>query len=210
MALLHAAELTPSKLDALQAWLPNRPWATGAEAIEILGAFRFDDPTGAVGIETFLIASAGRVLQVPVTYRGSPMTGADDTLVTTMEHSVLGRRWAYDAAADPVYATALVTAILTGGTQADIEYDYEAPPEKLIVTTHVTGTGSPGAELPALDPVAAVDSRESTSITAGTTHIELARVVDTTRSSTSAPALTGTWPGQPEPAVLAWISTTGH
>lgn len=207
MALVHAAELTPRKLDMLRAWLPTRPWGCKTDDICILGTFRFDDPDGAVGIETFLIASSGRVLQVPVTYRGASLPSAQDSLITTMEHSVLGRRWAYDGAADPVYVKALATAILTGGSQAEIEYDYEVPPERRIITTHVTGTGSEESEVPVIGSISSTDTGDSTLIAAEKTHIDLARVVDTTRSTTSMPALTGTWPGQSDPVVLAGIRT---
>lgn len=214
MAIIHAAELTPSKRDALRAWLPSRPWTSSTD-VDILGAYRFDDPAGAVGIETFLISTGGRVLQVPLTYRGAPWPRSDDALVTTMEHSVLGTRWAYDGVADPVYVTALVTAILTGETEAALvydyeeydyeEYDYEAPPEKRAVTTRVVGTGTPGTPVPAFDSVSSIDSDDSTTITAGATRIDLVRAVDTTRSTAAGPSLTGIWPGQSEPVVLAWI-----
>ncbi|OZE94672.1 hypothetical protein CH299_25680 [Rhodococcus sp. 14-2686-1-2] len=209
MAIIHAAELTPSKRDALRAWLPTRPWATSTD-VDILGTYRFDDPTGAVGIETFLISTGGRVLQVPITYRGAPLSGSVDSLVTTMEHSVLGTRWAYDGVADPVYVTALAAAILTGGTEAALEYDYQAPPEKRAVTTRVVGTGTPGTQVPAIDSVSSVDSDQSTNITAGTTRIDLVRVVDTTRSTAAGPSLTGTWPDQSDPVVLAWIRPHEH
>jgi len=33
---------------------------------------------------------------VPLTYRGAPLDGAEDALVGTTEHGVLGRRWVYD------------------------------------------------------------------------------------------------------------------
>lgn len=49
-----------------------------------------------------LVTRDGRVLQVPFSYRPEPLPGADDALVATMEHSVLGQRWVYDASRDPV------------------------------------------------------------------------------------------------------------
>ena len=92
MALLHRADLTPTKLELLQAWLPTRSWYTGPAAPQLtkVGAFRFDDPAGAVGVETMLVrAGDGPVLQVPLTYRGAPLDGAERWLVGTTEHSVL-------------------------------------------------------------------------------------------------------------------------
>ena len=41
-----------------------------------------------------------------MTYRSGPLDGADDALIGTSEHGVLGTRWIYDAAYDPVAVTA--------------------------------------------------------------------------------------------------------
>src|SRR5215218_7739419 len=101
MALLHRAEITPTKLELLDAWLPTRAWYRGPAdpGLAKVGAFRFDDPAGEVGIETLLVqAGDGPVLQVPLTYRAAPLAGAEPWLIGTTEHSVLGRRWVYDAA----------------------------------------------------------------------------------------------------------------
>ena len=125
MALLYDAQISPSKLELLAGWLPAQPWWTGDPAtIEAIGAYRFDDPAGAVGIETHLVRAAdGPVVQVPVTYRDAPLDGAADALIGTMQHSVLGRRWVYDACSDPVYVTALAAAILAGAPQSELEIE---------------------------------------------------------------------------------------
>lgn len=202
MALIHDAELAPTKLDLLRSWLPTRRWApTGP--VGILGAYRFDDPEGAVGIETFLLAADGLVLQVPVTYRGNPVNGAAESLIGTMDHSVLGPRWAYDAATDPVYVRALTVAITTGGTQADLQYDYPVAPKKLIVTTRVAGSGTPENCVPRIGSVSAYDSDIATRIAANSVTIEVVRVVDTGRPRSAEPSLVGTWPGQQTASVLA-------
>ena len=79
----------------------------------------FDDPAGAVGIETMLVmAGSGPVYQVPLTYRDAALEHGDDWLVGIAEHSVLGRRWVYDACGDPVYAAVLTSAIFAGAGQA--------------------------------------------------------------------------------------------
>ena len=104
MALIYQAELTPSKIDLLAAWIPTRPWLGDADVstLEAVGAYRFDDPAGEVGIETHLLRSAdGQVLHVPLTYRGAPLTGAEAALVGTMQHSVLGRAGSTTAAPTP-------------------------------------------------------------------------------------------------------------
>ena len=41
----------------------------------------------------------GTTYVVPMTYRGAPLAGADEALIGTSEHGVLGRRWIYDGAA---------------------------------------------------------------------------------------------------------------
>ena len=124
MAVIHEATLTPGKLDAISAWLPGQPWSAvpAGTTVEQVGRFRFDDPDGEVGVETYLVrAGDGPVLHVPLTYRGAPLAGADAFLVTEMEHSVLGHRWVYDAVGDPVYADVLRRAIATGGHEAELE-----------------------------------------------------------------------------------------
>nr|WP_284288786.1 hypothetical protein [Angustibacter aerolatus] len=98
--------------------MPAQPWYPGG-ALTTIGAFRFDDPAEEVGVETFLLRAGDAVVQVPLTYRAAPLAGADDALVTTMEHSVLGRRWVYDGCADPVFAATLAHTVLTGGVQAE-------------------------------------------------------------------------------------------
>ena len=121
MALVHRATVDPSKQELVEAWLPTRPWAQGLEITKKLGEYRFDDPAGEVGVETIVFATGeGTSVQVPLTYRAAPLEGADDYLVGTSEHSVLGARWVYDGCADPVWAATLAGAILTGGSQAQM------------------------------------------------------------------------------------------
>ena len=94
MGLVHyTATVKPSKKDLAAAWLPSRGWAPEGP-IEKVGEYRFDDPEGEVGVETILWRTEdGTVLQVPFTYRAAPLPGADEHLVGTTDHSVLGKRW---------------------------------------------------------------------------------------------------------------------
>jgi len=72
MANIYKATLNPSRLNVLNAWLPSRPWFTGVADVQRVGAYRFDDPAGEVGIEAFLLqAGDGSVLHTPLTYRGA-------------------------------------------------------------------------------------------------------------------------------------------
>src|ERR1700760_680730 len=117
MSIIHKTTLTPSKLDLLTAWLPSQPWYTGSDtpALAKTGGFRLDDPTGEVGMEFMVVTddSTGRPVtyHVPLTYRAAPLDSAADALVGTMEHGVLGPRWAYDGLRDPVLVTQLLALI---------------------------------------------------------------------------------------------------
>jgi hypothetical protein len=209
MAIHHPATVVPGKLELLQAWVPRQPWTGGADTSTLtrLGSYRFDDPDGEVGIETHLLGTAdGQVLQVPLTYRGAPLDSAGHSLITTMTHSTLGDRWVYDACHDPVYVTALVAAILTGGREADLFMDTGAGLVQEVTTTHVRGTGSSSpAAVPDLSAAQVGHHGTTTRIEAG---IEAGIAVVLLRIPTAGsrePALTGTWPGQETPLLLAAI-----
>ena len=208
MALIHKADLVPTKLEALTGWIPGRAWAAGvdASALTQVGSYRFDDPDGEVGIETLLLRTAGgQLLQVPLTYRPAPLDGADTALVTTMDHSVLGPRWAYDGCADPVAVRALVAAMGGGGRQAELEYDPgTGVRERREPTMRVAGTGS--GEGPAVGDVRARDGAGATVVHVGGVEVVVRRVVDPAAPvDAGEAALQGTWPGQDEPVVLATL-----
>ena len=40
MALIHQAQLSPSKLETLGAWLPDQPWLDGADASPVRAVLR--------------------------------------------------------------------------------------------------------------------------------------------------------------------------
>lgn len=118
MARIHpGATLTPHFRDFLPAWVRRQPWYVGAglPALAPVGYFRFEDPAGAVGIETHLVSDGVTLYQVPMTYRDAPLDGAERSLIATAEHSVLGTRWIYDGSADPVWAERLLHLVRTGG-----------------------------------------------------------------------------------------------
>jgi hypothetical protein len=209
MALIYQAQLNPSKIEVLRAWVPAQAWLgdIDASALEAVGAFRFDDPDGQVGIETHLLQAAdGRVLQVPLTYRNEPLAGAEASLLTTMQHSVLGERWVYDACADPVFAAALATTILTGGREADHEVVTDGGNVLRPATTFVSGSGSPGSAIPTFGPTTHSHDGTITVIQMAGLTLELLRVLGPSASG-DAPTLTGTWPGQDAPALLAVVSS---
>jgi hypothetical protein len=173
----HRATLEPSKQELAGAWLPSRSWAPDGP-IEKVAEYRFDDPDGEVGVESILWRTGdGTLLQVPFTYRAAPLGGADDFLVGTTDHSVLGPRWVYDGCGDPVWAATLAAAILTGGTQAQmvIERDGElvdVPPRMLV-----QGSGSAGVALPSVSSVDSVTDGPVATVVAGPVTLALARVI---------------------------------
>jgi hypothetical protein len=179
MALVHRATVDPSKQELVEAWLPTRPWAQGLEITKKLGEYRFDDPAGEVGVETIVFATGeGTSVQVPLTYRAAPLEGADDYLVGTSEHSVLGARWVYDGCADPVWAATLAGAILTGGSQAQMYLEEDGRRIDIPPRITVQGSGTPDAEVPVITTVDSVrDDGATTVVRAGDVEIVVARVV---------------------------------
>ena len=187
MAIIYRANLSPSKLDLIAGWLPRQPWYDGERGEPTaLGAYRFDDPDGEVGMETHLLrVGNGPVLQVPLTYRSTALTDADDALVGTMEHSVLGKRWVYDGCRDHVYVAALAAVIQGQAAQAEEFVEVDGRSERREPNAIVKASGgrpAPGAGL------------------------RVTRVVDTDVRAGNEPCLVGTWKGQPEPTVLATVS----
>ncbi|PWU46943.1 hypothetical protein DLJ46_16460 [Micromonospora globispora] len=208
MALLHRAELRPTKLELLTAWLPGRPWFAGTAGADVtrVAGWRFDDPAGEVGIETMLVrVGEGPVLQVPLTYRGAPLPGADRWLVGTTEHSVLGPRWVYDGSADPVYASALAAAVLAGVGQAEEYFEVDGRREVRPPSMTVTGSRVGGAEPPVVDALPEVVDGDLTLISAEGIELVLARRPATAAAPSEA-RLTGTWPGQESALVLAYAT----
>jgi hypothetical protein len=209
MATLYRATLTPPKIDLLRTWVPRQPWLGGADVstLEAVGAYRFDDPDGEVGMETHLLATADeRILQVPVTYRDSPVASAESFLIATTQHSVLGERWVYDACGDPVYVLALATAILRGGRQAELEVMTDAGPERRQATTLVSGSGSPESAIPPIGTVSCSSEETTTAITASHLELTLFRTIDPNPEKGpfgGAQRLVGTWPRHDSPALLA-------
>jgi hypothetical protein len=122
VAVIHNTTMDPSKLDLLARWLPDQAWFPGTvSGLTRAGGFRLDDPEGEVGIEIMVIEDGdGNAYAVPMTYRGAPLDGADDGLIGTSEHGVLGRRWVYDGERDPVFRAQLA-ALLRGDVLAQAQ-----------------------------------------------------------------------------------------
>mgnify|MGYP005801054009 CR=1 FL=1 len=152
MADIYAAQLNPGKLEVVTEWVAAQDWAAdldlGSAPLEPVTSYRFDDPAGEVGLEVHIVRSGDRHFQVPLSYRGAPLDGADEHLIATMEHSVLGKRWVYAGMGDPVFRRCLDEAIVTTGTSArQFRVDDEGRRiDEITEVAHAFGTGPlPGA-----------------------------------------------------------------
>lgn len=123
MAVIHRTTMKPTKGELLNHWLPKQSWYEGdaggpePELVNV-GGFRLDDPQGEVGIEVMVVVDAGApdpvAYLVPMGYRGAALEDVPaEALIGTSEHGVLGTRWIYDGAHDPV-VTAQLRALLRG------------------------------------------------------------------------------------------------
>ena len=182
MAIVHRAELQPSKVELLEQWLPQQPWCDGAGDVARVAAFRFDDPAGEVGLETYIMRCGDGLFHVPMTYRGAPLEGA--TLIGELEHSVLGHRWVYDGPTDPVYVEVTRRAIIDGARDVDMVLDDGTPVPRLEWWASAEGSGAD-------ESAARLD-------------LAVARVLPVDVPP-GAPVLTASWLGH-EPTVLAWLS----
>ncbi|MEI5033642.1 1,4-alpha-glucan branching protein [Streptomyces sp. S1A(2023)] len=147
MATVHRTTMKPTKLELLTGWLPKQSWYEGSgETPDLVkaGGFRLDDPEGEVGIEFMVVADAAGqepvAYLVPLGYRGAALEGApDEALIGTSEHGVLGTRWLYDGAHDPVVLGQL-RALLRGEAKPQQQSVSDTPDPTVIV--HGAGAGA--------------------------------------------------------------------
>ncbi|MDH6139585.1 hypothetical protein P3T35_001585 [Kitasatospora sp. GP30] len=143
MAIIHQTSMEPTKVELLTDWLPKQSWYLGGAGTPVLakaGGFRLDDPAGEVGIEFVVVVdTAGAepvAYLVPMGYRGEPLDGVPEAaLVGTSEHGVLGTRWLYDGAHDPV-VQAQLRALLAGAAVPQDQDEDDTP--DLTVAVHGT------------------------------------------------------------------------
>ncbi|MER5360898.1 1,4-alpha-glucan branching protein [Streptomyces sp. NPDC002785] len=139
MAVIHKTTLTPTKLELLATWLPAQPWYRGKSGqqpeLSRTGGFRLDDPEGEVGIEFMAVTDTSVdqpvTYQVPFSYRGAPIAGADEALIGTTEHGVLGKRWVYDGTRDPVLVAQLF-ALIVGEAEPQMQSTSDTPDPSVI------------------------------------------------------------------------------
>jgi hypothetical protein len=199
MAILYRAEITPGKLELLNRWLPDRPWYHGPAApdLERVTSYRFDDPAGEVGVETLIVRTpGGPLLQTPLTYRAAPLDHADEFLIGTMSHSVLGERWVYDACGDPVYAATLAATIITGSSQAEEFVEVDGELRLRAPSIAVLGSGI-AATIPT--DLISVDDLDPTVIVTDSVELSVVRVLPSGGAALDDErgTLVATWDGQP-------------
>lgn len=202
MAILYDAELTPTKAEIIAGWLPTQPWAPkDVDGVDLVGAYRLDDPEGLVGLEVHLVQSGGHLLQVPLTYRGAPLDAGDAVLVSTMEHSVLGERWVYAGLSDPVFVRMAAAAAMTGCGQAIGMVDVDGRWSVMPTTVRLAGGGWPGGPThieqftPQTDDGGWAVLRND--------RFELRWAHRPVPCEQPPIGLTATWPGQDQPVALA-------
>jgi len=124
--------------ELLPSWMVKQRWYAGKGRVPVLrriGGLRLQDPAGEVDVDVHLMldesGQSPTIYQVPLTYRGARLAGADHALVATVARSSQnsdshhGTRYVYDAPHDPVFATALLQLMLGEGTATS---DQDAAP----------------------------------------------------------------------------------
>jgi hypothetical protein len=204
MAIFHRATIKPTKEELIAAWAPKQRWGPSpGEPIDVIGSYRFDDPDGRVGMETFICMTATGPLQIPLTYREEALE-TPGALITEMTHSVLGTRWVYDGLQDPLYVVMLAGVTMTGQGEAlgMVVYDsrWFIAPSKV----RIRGGGWPGERVPVDRFELASD--DASSSTLRNDRFELIFYRRPQPDPPSAIQLTATWPGRDRPVLLAQVN----
>src|SRR5699024_4403087 len=121
MATIYTAETNPTTKEFVTSWLDTQFWGGSGEP-ELIGTYRFDDSGGAVGFEGFILKREDSIVHLPVTYRASPLEGAECYLSKKMQPSVLRDRCVYDAIADPVASHMLNQALAGEIQQSELHF----------------------------------------------------------------------------------------
>lgn len=207
MALIYPTTLNPTKYELLAAWLPTQPWFAGDPSqLKPVGAYRFDDPAGEVGMEGHLFTAGNDVVyHAPFTYRSAECAGAEQYTVGTTEHGVLGTRWFTDAVADPVYRAALATVVARGLTGAEeIIEEADGSRHTREPSVRVEGSGRPTFPVPDFSEATIEQVGTRTRIEQDLSVLDVVRVIEPSLSTERDQlALKGAWEGQPDPVVLA-------
>nr|MDQ5861694.1 phosphotransferase [Actinomycetota bacterium] len=113
--------LTATLSGVLRDWLPRQRWfpvKTADFSLEQAGSLSLEDAAGQARLEIFLLAVSSRtadgglrtdVVQVPLSYRASPLAGAEGALVGQAPEA--GMAWIYDAVHDPSFVSSWLELI---------------------------------------------------------------------------------------------------
>jgi hypothetical protein len=204
MARFHVATITPTKAELIADWIPTQTWGPEAsDTVEVIGAYRFDDPDGRVGMETHLVSAGGVIMQVPLTYRDAPLVGGEDALITEMHHSELGNRWVYDGLRDPMYVVMLAAVVMTGQGEALGMALYEDRWYIAPTNVRIRGGGW-GTERVPVDGFELASDEEAASVLRND-RFELTVFRRPSPGPQPPIGLTASWEGQPDPVVLAEV-----
>ncbi|UYQ78356.1 hypothetical protein OF385_04175 [Glutamicibacter sp. JL.03c] len=144
MGIVYNTSMSPSKDELVSAWLPQQDFYTGkgTPRLQHIGGFRLEDPEGKVGMELRIYAdhsdTSDVVYHVPLTYREARLPGGDKHLIGTSEHAILGERFIYDAAGDPVFI-AQARQLLAGNTTAQHHSESFTDEPRVKVKGHTAG-----------------------------------------------------------------------
>ncbi|WP_018296729.1 CG0192 family protein [Corynebacterium lubricantis] len=106
---------------------------------DLVGSYRFVDPEDIVGIEILVGKDMeGRWMQLPLVYTSDVIEG--EALITTMKHSILGKRYVGVATASPAAVKEIIRVILNGDNGAS--YSDGSGPQ-----VEVRGSGDEPAEV---------------------------------------------------------------
>ncbi|MGP9781640.1 maltokinase N-terminal cap-like domain-containing protein [Glutamicibacter sp. AOP12-B1-11] len=109
MGIVYNTSMSPTKNELVSAWLVKQDFYSGqgVPKLEHIGGFRLEDPQGKVGVELRIYAdhadTSEVIYHVPLSYREAPLEGGEPYLIGISEHAILGPRYVYDAAGDPVF-----------------------------------------------------------------------------------------------------------
>jgi hypothetical protein len=205
MAIFHRATITPTKEELIAAWAPTQLWGPPADAhIDVIGSYRFDDPDGRVGMETHLVTAGDTLLQVPLTYRDEPLDGADQALITEMQHSVLGTRWVYDGLGDPLFVAMIAAVAMTGQGEALGMAVYNGRWYIAPSNVRIQGGGWTQERVPV--DAFELESEDATGVVLHNERFELTVFRRPVAGPRPAIGLTATWDGRPNAVALAEVS----
>lgn len=163
MSFIHHTTMTPTKLELVGSWLPHQPWFQGrADRLQLsrVGGFRLDDPAGEVGLEFMAVRDTSGdtplTYHLPMAYRGAPLSGAEDALIGTGEHGVLGKRWFYDGVHDPVLVAQLF-ALLAGEAEPQAQRVSDTPDPSVVAELSLSGLMAASAVLSVTNDVDGTD-----------------------------------------------------